>query len=132
MAATRTYYRDKNGRFAGSSGGRATVGRSGGFASATHRSRVSASRANARMQPGQRLSRKNVGPRVRHVLGNKSAAQQAASAAILFGAVQSRSKGLRAASTAVLVAASVHGKFKYAQRVKASNSKRVKRTVGRG
>jgi hypothetical protein len=46
MAGTRKYRRKANGQFAGSGGGTVTTtGRSGGFASATHRGNVASKRA---------------------------------------------------------------------------------------
>lgn len=135
MAATRTYYRDSKGRYAGSSGGRAEVGKSGGFANATHRSRVGSQRAKA--QSGQRLSRKSAGSRTAHVQrksgfksGARNTAKQVAGAAVLLGAVQSSNKGLRAASTAAIIAASMHGNYKFAKKMRASTSQ-SKRVVGR-
>jgi hypothetical protein len=44
MASTRGYRRNNRGQFA-SSGGKVTIGKSGGFASASHRANVAASRA---------------------------------------------------------------------------------------
>lgn len=112
--ATRAYRRDSHGRFAGSGGGtKITYGKAGGFANAAFRSRVMASRANARPAPsgGQKAkSNRSLAKTIRNVdrvtssTGTMRAARAVTRGALTVGVanVASRAivKGITGQSTA--------------------------------
>lgn len=73
MAATRSYVRGSNGRFAGSGtkGAKVTTGRAGGFHNASFRQRVIAGRHGLSRAAGAK-GHKSVPAKIRHIAGSKA------------------------------------------------------------